>query len=143
MAAVELAESLRFLCQMLCLKKGWVHLTSQMTDVPVEPKPDAELILELLLPPVDGPNKLSNSLSAAYLSPIDTEPPEAETSGPNPAFDAADGCEGTIIKKKIKTIRSCCVVITLKVSEFTLCLNCSFQCLTYFLVTSLVISGLW
>ena len=49
------------------LENGLGPLDIPNDDVPVEPKPDPELILVLLVL-VAGPNKLSNSLSAAYLS---------------------------------------------------------------------------
>lgn len=95
-------------------------------DVFVELKFDVELILELLLLSVDGLNKLFNLFSVVYLLFIDIEFFEVEISGLNLEFDVVDGCEGIIIKKKIKIIRSFCVVIILKVSEFILCLNCLF-----------------
>lgn len=81
------------------LENGLGPLDIPNDDVPAEPKPDPELTLVLLLL-VAGPNKLSNSLSAAYLSPIVAELPDADTSGPNPALDVAGGCDGAVIKKE-------------------------------------------
>lgn len=86
------------------LEKGLGPLDIPNDEVPVEPKPDAELILVLLLPPTEEANKPSNPLSAAYLSAVDAELPEAETRGPNPELDAACCCEEATIKK-IKEIR--------------------------------------
>ena len=77
-------------------EKGFGPLDIPNEDEPPEPNP-VPVLRPVLLPPLDGPNKLSNSLSAAYLSPAVfwvAVLPDADTSGPNPAFDVGCGCDG-------------------------------------------------